>query len=544
MSTLVHSPAWQSLNAHRADIDDLHLREMFGQEPRRGQDFRLQAADILLDYSRQRVTAQTLNLLQDLARQAGVEQGIAAMFAGEILNPTEGRAALHVALRNFSDDGKPVWPLQAQDEPVMDQVAAMLARFLQFSDAVHSGAWRGYSERRITDVVNIGIGGSDLGPRMVCEALAAYTAQGMRTHFVANVDPAELDQVLAGLRAESTLFIVTSKTFTTAETMANARAARDWLLAALGDAHAVARHFVAVSTNAEAVMEFGIPAENLFGFWDWVGGRFSLWSAVGLSIALAVGSDNFRALLAGAHAMDQHFREAGIHENLPVMMALLGIWNTNFLSHPTQAVVPYSQALRHLPVYLQQLEMESNGKSVDREGIEVDYATAPVVWGEVGTNAQHAFFQLLHQGAQVHPVDFVLPLSNRMDAREQQRLANCLAQSEALARGKTPEEVREELSARGLSGSSLSTAIPHRVFKGNRPSSLLLLDDLSPKSLGALLSLYEHKVYVQGMIWNICSFDQWGVELGKQLANRVLDTLGEQAWSEPARLLDQLNTLS
>jgi len=466
------------------------------------------------------------------------------MFAGDLLNPTEKRAALHVALRNFNDAQQPDWPLQTQGEPVMDEVASMLARMATFCNTIRNGKRRGFSERRITDVVNIGIGGSDLGPRLVCEALHAHSDGRIRVHFVANVDPDDLDRVLLRLKPENTLFIVTSKSFATAETLANARAAREWLLHAADDPQAITLHFAAVTTNYEAAGDFGIPESNCFGFWDWVGGRYSLWSAVGLSIALALGMDGFRELLAGAHAMDRHFREAPLERNLPVLMALLGVWNVNFLGLPTLAVVPYRQALQRLPAYLQQLEMESNGKSVDRAGQPVDYATAPVVWGDVGTNAQHAFFQLLHQGPLPQPVDFILPLSTRQDEREQQRTANCLAQAEALMRGKTAGEVRAELTARGMAGAELEAAIPHRVFSGNRPSSLLLMEELSTATLGALLALYEQKVYVQGLVWNICSFDQWGVELGKQLAGRVRSVLPDAPDTDPRTLLARLRELS
>ncbi len=540
MSALTESPTWRALEAHRRETNALHLRDLFSQDTARGQRLTLEAAGIRLDYSRQRVTDRTLDLLLALARTRHLETGIAAMFAGGTVNPSENRAALHVALRNFDADGQPEWPLAAQGRPVMDDVAGVLTHMQAFSDAVRCGRWRGYSERPIRDVVNIGIGGSDLGPRLVCDALTPRAGRSLRVHFVANVDPDALDRALAPLKPESTLFIVTSKTFTTAETLANARAARAWLLEGLGDEQAVARHFAAVTTNLEAAGAFGIAPENCFGFWDWVGGRYSLWSAVGLSIALALGMQTFRDLLSGAHAMDRHFRDAPPVQNLPVLMALLGVWNVNFLGLPTQVVVPYSHRLRHLPDWLQQLEMESNGKAVDLDGRPVDYATAPVVWGAVGTNAQHAFFQQLHQGPQPQPVDFILPLSAREDERERQRVANCLAQAEALVRGKTADEVRAELVARGLGGPELEAAIPHRVFPGNRPSSLLFLPNLSPATLGALLSLYEHKVYVQSLVWNICAFDQWGVELGKQLATRVQSMLERRAAADVPALLAQL----
>ncbi len=537
MSALTESPAWGELQQHRHEIDGLKLRDLFKQDAGRANKLSVSACGLTFDYSRQRVTQRTLELLTNLACGRKVEQGIAAMFAGKTINPTEDRAALHVALRNFSDQGAIDWPLQAQGEPVMAAVTETLERMSRFCQSVHAGKWRGYSERQITDVVNIGIGGSDLGPRLVCQVLQAQSQPLVRAHFVSNVDPLALDRVLAGVRPESTLFIVTSKTFTTAETMANAWAARAWLLQAGGDEASIQQHFVAVSTNAAATQDFGIPSQNLFGFWDWVGGRYSLWSSVGLSIALAFGMDQFRALLAGAHAMDRHFQEAPFLENLPVLMGLIGVWNVNFLNMTTQAVIPYSEALNQLPAYLQQLEMESNGKSVDREGAAIDYATSPVVWGGVGTNAQHAFFQQLHQGTQAQPVDFILPLVKADDGRQRQLVANCLAQAEALMRGKNADEVRAELLSRGMTGTQLESAIPHRVFPGNRPSSCLFMEELTPATLGALLALYEHKVYVQGMIWNICSFDQWGVELGKQLASQVQAQLDSTPHMKPADLL-------
>lgn len=545
MSTLTELPAWQALATHRRELADTHLRDLFAQDPARVSFFSAQAAGIHLDYSAQRVNARTMELLLELACSRGVEQGITAMFAGESLNTTESRAALHVALRNFTDAGEVDWPLQVDGRRVMPEVSETVARLTAFCTAIHTGKRRGYSERRFTDVVNLGIGGSDLGPRLVCEALkplSKLAKSALRVHFVANVDPAALDSLLATLKPESTLFLVTSKTFTTTETMANARAARAWLRTAAGDDVALSQHFAAVSTHRDAAAEFGIAPENIFGFHDWVGGRFSLWSSVGLPIALALGMDNFRAVLRGAHAMDQHFRAAPLPENLPVLLALLGIWNINFLGLPTQVIAPYCQRLGRLVDYLQQLEMESNGKSVDRAGQPVDYATAPVVWGGVGSNAQHAFFQSLHQGTAIHPVDFILPLGDLSDAdddRQRQLVANCLAQVKALMRGKSADEVRAELGARGLSGAELTAAVPHRVFPGNRPSNLLLFPELNAETLGALLALYEHKVLVQGLIWNICSFDQWGVELGKQLAGRIRPLL-DQRNAGPADYADLL----
>jgi glucose-6-phosphate isomerase len=528
MSALTELPAWQALVAHRREMEAVHLRDLFGSDPGRFERFQIEAAGIFADFSKQRVTQGTMDLLAQLARERDVASGIDAMFSGAIVNPTEQRAALHVALRNLDDRGSPLAPVRTGGTDVMPDIAGTLMRIGSFCAAVHAGEWRGWTGERITDVVNIGIGGSDLGPRLACEALRSRADHGIRVHFVSNVDGAQVSDVLAAVVPQTTLFIVTSKTFTTTETLANAQAARRWLLrAAGGDEAAIARHFVAVSTNRSAVEAFGIDPGNMFGIWDWVGGRYSLWSAVGLSIALLVGIDNFRALLAGANAMDRHFREAPLERNLPVIMALLGVWNINFLGRGTLAVIPYAQDLAQLPAYLQQLEMESNGKSVDLQGRVLDHATAPVIWGEVGTNGQHAFFQLLHQGGEWHPVDFILPLRPRhgLGAHHRMLVSNCLAQAEALMLGKTAEEARLELSGRGLGGDALLAAVPHRVFPGNRPSSLLMLDELTPATLGALLALYEHKVYVQGLVWNVCSFDQWGVELGKQLAGHILHAL-------------------
>lgn len=523
--------AWAQLDATAAALGDTTLNQLFAADSGRVGAMSVQACGLHGDFSKQRIDAAGLNALFGLAEACELEAWIARLFAGEAVNHTEGRAVLHMALRAPRDAG-----FAAQGEPVMDSVHGVLDRLRGFVDAVRGGSWRGHGGQRITDVVNIGIGGSDLGPRMVCEALAEGE-QPLRVHFVSNVDATEITRVCAGLDPARTLFIVTSKSFGTAETLANARTARQWLVDALGDEGAVARHFVAVSTNHDAVAEFGIDTDNMFGFWDWVGGRYSLWSAVGLSIALAVGFEQFEALLAGAHAMDAHFRSAPLRDNLPVWLALVGIWNTNALKLPSQVIVPYAQALARLPAYLQQLEMESNGKGVTRDGVPVPRQTIVSLWGDIGTNGQHAFFQMLHQGPQALPVDFIVParLPHAVAHQHRMLLANCLAQSEALMRGKPAEQVRDELAAKGLSGQALEDAIPHRVFTGNRPSTTLVLPSVDARSLGSLIALYEHKVFVQSVLWGINAFDQWGVELGKQLATVIeAELAGEHAGQHDA----------
>ncbi|ROR32869.1 glucose-6-phosphate isomerase [Inmirania thermothiophila] len=514
-------PEWQALEAHARAVRQLHLRRLFEEDPGRFERLSFRFDDLLLDLSKNLVTDETLRLLLRLAERADVPGWIARMFAGERINHTEGRAVLHVALRNRS--GRPI---RVDGEDVMPRVEAVLARMRAFSEAVRTGAWRGHTGRRITDVVNLGIGGSDLGPRMVCRALRPWGGP-LRVHFVANVDGADLADTLAGLDPERTLFIVASKSFTTQETLTNARSARAWLLERLADEAAVARHFVAVSTHREAVAAFGIDPANMFEFWDWVGGRFSLWSAIGLPIALYVGMDRFEALLAGAHEMDEHFRTAPLGANLPVLLALVGVWYVDFLGAETQAVLPYDQRLERLPAYLQQAEMESNGKSVDRAGRRVGWHTCPVVWGEPGTNGQHAFFQLLHQGTRLVPCDFLLAAEGGDPYPEHHRIlvANALAQAEALMRGRTEAEARAELEAAGLSGEALERLLPHKVFPGNRPSTFILYRRLDPRTLGRLIALYEHKIFVQGVIWDVNAFDQWGVELGKQLASAILPEL-------------------
>ena len=520
-AALPASPAFQALQLHYAEARALHMRDLFATDTLRFDKFSLAAAGLFLDYSKNRITDQSLTLLLNLARERGVEAYREAMFTGEKINTTEDRAVLHTALRAPAASGPHI---DGQD--VGAEVHAMLQRMRDFSDAIRSGAWRGYTGQRITDIVNIGIGGSDLGPAMACRALRSHADPQLRMHFVANVDGHSLAATLAGINPATTLFIIASKTFTTAETMLNAHSARDWFLqagGAQGVARAdVARHFVAVSTNADGVADFGIDRRNMFEFWDWVGGRYSIWSAIGLPLMLAIGFDGFRAFLSGAHAMDAHFRSAPLARNMPVILALLGVWYRNFFGCDTLSIAPYHQDLLLFPSYLQQLDMESNGKSVTRDGQPLQTASGPVVWGNVGTNAQHAYFQRLHQGSDIVPVDFIACLGAAHDLPGHQAalLANCFAQSEAFMRGKNLAEVQEEMQ-HGVD----QALAPHKVFAGNRPSNTLLLDELNPASLGALIALYEHKIFVQGVLWDINSFDQWGVELGKVLTASILDEL-------------------
>jgi len=523
MPSLIQTPAWQALAEHWRAFEGTHLRELFAADPQRFDKFSLQVGELLLDYSKNRVSDETLELLLALARATQVEQLRDQMFAGEAINLTEGRAVLHTALRNRTNT-----PVLVDGEDVMPTVNAVLAQMRSFSDVVRNGAWQGYTGERITDVVNIGIGGSDLGPLMVCEALKPYQHPELTLHFVSNVDGSHISGTLQGLRPESTLFVIASKTFTTQETLANAHSARAWFLAQAGDEGAIAKHFVAVSTNASQVAAFGIDTANMFEFWDWVGGRYSLWSAIGLPIALAIGMDRFEQLLAGAHAMDQHFQTAPLGQNMPVILALLGVWYHNFFAAQSHVVAPYDQNLHRFPAYLQQLDMESNGKAVTREGAPIrDYSTGPILWGEPGTNSQHAFFQLLHQGTRLVPADFLIAIRPQHTLHDHHTLllANCFAQTEALMRGKTEAEARAEMAAAGLSDETLTQLLAHKVFPGNRPSNTLLFHQLDPHTLGMLIALYEHKVFVQGAIWNINSFDQWGVELGKQLAKTIADEL-------------------
>ncbi len=522
MSYLTDSPAWKALQVHQAALADVRLRDLFSADPARFDKFSLEAAGLFLDYSKNRITSETLGLLIELARFAKLEEWRDRMFSGEKINFTEKRAVLHTALRNRSDR-----PVVVDGHDVMPDIRGVLAHLRDFTERLRNGVWRGYTGKTITDVVNIGIGGSDLGPAMACEALKPYGKPGLTMHFVSNVDGTHLAEALKHIDPETTLFIVASKTFTTQETMTNAQSARRWFLDQAKDEAAIARHFVAVSTNAKAVAAFGISTDNMFGFWDWVGGRYSLWSAIGLPIAVYIGMDAFEQLLAGGHAMDEHFRTAPLEANLPVILALLGVWYVNFWNARSHAVLPYDQYLHRFPAYLQQLDMESNGKRVDRHGEPVDYATGPVLWGEAGTNGQHAFYQLIHQGAQMIPADFLAPANSQNPLGEHHPilLSNFFAQTQALMKGKNAAEARAELEATGLTGAELEALLPHKVFPGDKPTNSLLFAKLDPATLGALIALYEHKVFVQGIVWNINSFDQWGVELGKQLAQNILPEL-------------------
>ena len=524
IQSLSGRPAWKALEAHHEKIRDLHLRKLFGDDPGRGERLAVEEVGLYLDYSKNRITDETVKLLLELADECGLRARIDAMFRGDKINITENRAVLHVALRapkgaSIVVDGQNVVP---EVHEVLDKMAA-------FSDRVRSGAWTGHTGKRIRNVINIGIGGSDLGPVMAYEALKHYSDRSMTFRFVSNVDGTDFAEAVQGLDPAETLFIISSKTFTTLETMTNAHTARDWSLQGLGgDTKAVAKHFVAVSTNAAKVSEFGIDTANMFGFWDWVGGRYSMDSAIGLSTMLAVGPDNFRALLAGFHEMDEHFRTAPFERNLPVLLGLLAVWYNDFFKAETVAVLPYEQYLKRFPAYLQQLTMESNGKHVTLEGTTVDYATGPIYWGEPGTNGQHSFYQLIHQGTRLIPCDFIafVETLNPLGRHHDILLANVFAQSEALAFGKTPEQVKAEGTADWL--------VPHRVFDGNRPSNTILAQELTPSALGKLVALYEHSVFTQGAVWNIDSFDQWGVELGKVLAQRIIPELESKTEPAPA----------
>ncbi|MFC1602973.1 glucose-6-phosphate isomerase [Pseudomonadota bacterium] len=522
MTILNQTEAWRALGDHWGKLSSVQMRELFAQDPERFENMSLSNCGMLLDYSKNIIDRKGLTLLMELANAADVKSWIRRMFAGDEINNTERRAVLHVALRNQSD--RPVW---LDGEDVMPGVREVLAHVASFSEAVRSGTWTGHTGQRITDVVNIGIGGSNLGPLMVTEALLHYQTPQPKVHFVSNVDGTHIAETLKRLDPATTLFIVASKTFTTQETLTNAQTAREWCLNTLVDEAAVARHFVAVSTNTEAVSEFGIDPANMFGFWDWVGGRYSLWSAIGLPIAIAVGMEHFEELLTGAYEMDEHFRTAELTENMPVILALLGIWYANFAKASTHAILPYDQYLRYLPAYLQQADMESNGKRVTRDGKVVKYATGPVVWGAAGTDGQHAFYQLIHQGTQMIPADFIIPVKshNPVADQHQKLMANFLAQTEALMKGRTRDEARDELEQTGLDAERIVDLLPHKVFPGNSPTNSILIDQLTPRRLGSLIALYEHKIFVQGVIWNINSFDQWGVELGKQLAGVILGEL-------------------
>lgn len=515
--------AWRSLRSHHDEVADLHMRDLFADDSGRAERLSLTLGDLLFDFSKNRITDRTVALLLDLARECGVPEWIERMFAGDAINETEGRAVLHTALRNRG--GRSV---VVNGHDVMPDVRRVLDQMRRFTESVRGGTWVGHTGQAITDVVNIGIGGSDLGPVMVTEALRPYWKPGLRVHFVSNVDGTHLTEVLHRVEPQTTLFIVASKTFTTQETLTNARSARAWLVDRFGSEEAVAKHFVALSTNRDGVVEFGIDPDNMFEFWDWVGGRYSLWSAIGLSIATVIGMDRFEELLDGAYQADEHFRTALLPENIPVIMALLGVWYHNFFGACSHALLPYDQYLHRFAAYLQQADMESNGKSVSRDGALItEYTTGPIVWGEPGTNGQHAFYQLLHQGTHLVPCDFIVPARshNPLGVHHDLLVANCIAQAEAMMRGKTEAEARAELEAAGLPEDRVEALILHKTFAGNRPSNTFMMEKVTPHALGRLIALYEHKIFVQGVIWNIYSFDQWGVELGKQLAKIVLPEL-------------------
>ena len=514
--------AWQALQTHFDEMKDVTIADLFAKDSDRFSKFSATFDDqMLVDYSKNRITEETLAKLQDLAKECDLAGAIKSMFSGEKINRTENRAVLHVALRNRSNT-----PILVDGKDVMPEVNAVLEKMKTFSEAIISGEWKGYTGKAITDVVNIGIGGSDLGPYMVTEALRPYKNH-LNMHFVSNVDGTHIAEVLKKVNPETTLFLVASKTFTTQETMTNAHSARDWFLKAAGDEKHVAKHFAALSTNAKAVGEFGIDTANMFEFWDWVGGRYSLWSAIGLSIVLSIGFDNFVELLSGAHAMDKHFSTTPAEKNLPVLLALIGIWYNNFFGAETEAILPYDQYMHRFAAYFQQGNMESNGKYVDRNGKVVDYQTGPIIWGEPGTNGQHAFYQLIHQGTKMVPCDFIAPAitHNPLSDHHQKLLSNFFAQTEALAFGKSREVVEQEYRDQGKDPATLDYVVPFKVFEGNRPTNSILLREITPFSLGALIALYEHKIFTQGVILNIFTFDQWGVELGKQLANRILPEL-------------------
>jgi len=513
--------AYKYLADHYINMASVSLKDLFANDNQRFAKFSLQFEDILLDFSKNRVDEQTLALLIQLAKECSVKEAIGAMFSGEKINATEGRPVLHIALRNRSNK-----PIYVDGKDVMPDVNRVLNQMETFSDAIISGTWKGFTGKAITDVVNIGIGGSDLGPVMVTEALKAYKTR-LNMHFVSNVDATHIVEALKGLDPETTLFLIASKTFTTQETMTNAHSAREWFLASGAAEKDVAKHFAALSTNTEGVAKFGIDTKNMFEFWDWVGGRYSLWSAIGLSIALSIGFDNFTELLSGAHAVDQYFESTDLDQNIPVILALVGIWYNNFFDAETNAILPYDQYMHRFAAYFQQGDMESNGKHVDRNGNTVDYSTGPIIWGEPGTNGQHAFYQLIHQGTKLIPCDFIAPAQshNPLGEHHNMLLSNFFAQTEALMNGKTYEEVVAELKKSGKTQEEIEKLAPFKMFDGNRPTNSILIKKITPRSLGSLIAMYEHKIFVQGIIWNIYSFDQWGVELGKQLAGKILPEL-------------------
>lgn len=513
--------AWAALTAHFSQIKDKHLKDLFSEDQQRFENFSIKFENILLDYSKNRVAPETMSLLIDLAKECGLESAITDQFIGERINETEDRAVLHVALRNRSGES-----IMVDGVDVMPEVNRVLAQMKSFSERVISGEWKGYTGKAVTDIVNIGIGGSDLGPVMVNEALKAYKVPHLNVHFVSNVDGTHVAETLKGLNPETTLFMVASKTFTTQETMTNANSAKSWFLKS-GAEEDVAKHFVALSTNAEGVAAFGINTANMFEFWDWVGGRYSLCSAIGLPVACAIGYDKFEELLGGFHAMDQHFATADLEENIPVILAMLGVWYNNFFEADSEAILPYDQYLHRFAAYFQQGNMESSGKCVDRNGEKVDYQTGPIIWGEPGTNGQHAFYQLIHQGTKLIPCDFIAPAKshNPLSDHHEKLMSNFFAQTEALMNGKTEGEVISELESAGVAEEEYKDLVPFKVFEGNRPTNSILVDQVTPHVLGSLIAMYEHKIFVQGIVWNVFSYDQWGVELGKQLAKKILPEL-------------------
>ena len=522
MTTPTQLPAWKALEAHYQEVAPLQMRDLFKEDPKRFEKFSLRFEDILFDFSKNRITDKTLPLLYDLARQSDLKGWTEKMFTGQKINTTEDRAVLHVALRNRSNR-----PILVDGQDVMPEVNAVLAHMRQFSEAIRSGSWKGYTGKAITDVVNIGIGGSDLGPVMATEALKPYGKPGLHVHFVSNVDGTHIVETLKKCSPETTVFIVASKTFTTQETLTNAHSAKDWFLKTAKDEKHVAKHFVALSTNEAEVTKFGIDKENMFAFWDWVGGRYSLWSAIGLSIAVYIGMDNFEQMLAGGHAMDEHFRTTPLEKNLPATLGLIGLWYNNFFGAQTVAILPYDQYMHRFPAYFQQGDMESDGKSVTKDGQKCTWSTGPIIWGEPGTNGQHAFYQLIHQGTKLVPCDFLAPVETHNPIGEHHPilLSNFFAQTEALMKGKNDAEVRAELKGAKMSPEALEKLVPQKTFAGNKPTNSILFQRLTPRTLGTLIALYEHKIFTQGIVWNINSFDQWGVELGKQLAKAILPEL-------------------
>lgn len=517
--------AWKKLEAHYAEMKNTQMKSLFASDSNRFSNFSTKFEDILIDYSKNIIDKTTFSLLLDLAKEVDLQHAIKAMYNGSVINETEGRSVLHIALRNRSNS-----PILVDGKDVMPDVNAALEKVKTFSNQVIDGTWKGYTGKSITDIVNVGIGGSDLGPVMVTEALKPYE-KGVKVHFVSNVDGTHIVEVLKGLNPETTLVMIASKTFTTQETMTNAISARDWFLKTAKDNEHVKKHFVAISTNSKLVSEFGIDTNNMFEFWDWVGGRYSLWSSIGLSIACSIGYDNFIELLEGAHAMDNHFRDAELDKNIPVILALIGLWYNNFFGAESEAILPYDQYMHRFPAYFQQGNMESNGKYVDRAGNKINYQTGPIIWGEPGTNGQHAFYQLIHQGTKLIPCDFIAPAvsQNPISDHHPKLLSNFFAQTEALMNGKTEAEVIAEFKAKGTSEEDIKRLTPFKVFEGNRPTNSIMFKTLTPRTLGSLLAMYEHKIYAQGVIWNVFSFDQWGVELGKQLANKILPELGDNS---------------